>query len=115
MAAERAALGWPLDEDRVARLVAEQFPDANAAKVRRLGAGWDHELFLVDDEWVFRFPKRPARIPWLIREIAIMHHVGPTLADLVPRFDHLGQLAARFRRLSWGTAGCPEWPPIRGH
>lgn len=48
-------------------------------EIRALGGGWDHELFLVGDEWILRFPRRAERVPWLRREIEIMGVVGEAL------------------------------------
>jgi aminoglycoside phosphotransferase (APT) family kinase protein len=80
-----------LDAQRVGRVVGGQFPDLGGLPVRMLGEGWDHDLYVIgDDEWVFRFPKRAERVPWLLREVAILDLVVPTLGDLVPRFEHLG-------------------------
>ena len=52
-------------------LVAVQFPDLAGQAIARLGAGWDHELFCVGDQWILRFPRRAEPVPWLAREITI--------------------------------------------
>lgn len=52
-------------------LVAAQFPDLAGQPISRLGAGWDHELFCAGRQWIFRFPRRAERVPWLVREIEI--------------------------------------------
>ena len=85
-----------LDAATVAHLVAEQFPGLAGGAVRRLGAGWDNELFTVGSEWIFRFPKRSERVPWLRREVAIMTAVGEVMCPLVPRFDFIGEPSRRF-------------------
>jgi hypothetical protein len=59
----------PLDERIVSGLIAAQFPDLPSEPVTRLGQGWDHELFTAG-EWIWRFPRRAERVPWLTREIS---------------------------------------------
>jgi aminoglycoside phosphotransferase (APT) family kinase protein len=83
-----------LDAGVVERLVGEQFPELGGLPVRRLGAGWDNELFGVGPEWILRFPRRAERVPWLVREIEIMRVVGDALGGLVPRFELLGEPSA---------------------
>ena len=56
----------------VAALVAEQFPDLQAAEVAWLGSGWDHDLFSVGPDWILRFPQRADRVEWLSRETTIL-------------------------------------------
>jgi aminoglycoside phosphotransferase (APT) family kinase protein len=85
-----------LDAALVSRLIADQFPELGAGVVRPLGAGWDNDVYSVGPHWVFRFPKRAARVPWLAREIQVMAVVGETLGAIVPRFDWLGRPSDAF-------------------
>jgi aminoglycoside phosphotransferase (APT) family kinase protein len=79
-----------LDEQIVSGLIAVQFPDLASGPVTRLGAGWDHELFSVG-EWIWRFPRRAERVPWLIREIQIMAVAAETLGPRIPLFERIGE------------------------
>jgi aminoglycoside phosphotransferase (APT) family kinase protein len=88
--------GFALSPALAAGLIAVQFPDLAAAEVHHFGTGWDHELFSAGPDWVFRFPKRAERVPWLLREIEIMKAAGPSCGDLVPRFERLGTPSAGF-------------------
>jgi aminoglycoside phosphotransferase (APT) family kinase protein len=80
----------------VSALVAVRFPDLAGAPVSRLGAGCDHELFLVGDEWIFRFPKRAERVAWLRREIQVVAIAAEALGDRVPRFERIAEPSAPF-------------------
>jgi aminoglycoside phosphotransferase (APT) family kinase protein len=84
------ASDWHLDEQVVSGLVAAQFPDLAGRPVARYGAGWDNELFCVGGEWIFRFPRRAERVPWLVREIEIMAVAAETLAPAIPVFERFG-------------------------
>jgi len=96
-------LDWQLGVDTVSRLVAQQFPALGGERIVRLGAGCDHELYSVGQDWILRFPKRAERVPWLLREIEIM----PAVAD------PLEQLVARFELVGHPGSGCPY--PFVGH
>jgi aminoglycoside phosphotransferase (APT) family kinase protein len=80
-----------LDEEVVSSLVAAQFPDLAGREVRGLGAGWDHELFCVGGDWIFRFPRRAERVAWLTREIEINAVVAGALGPRVPVFERIGE------------------------
>jgi aminoglycoside phosphotransferase (APT) family kinase protein len=81
---------WHLDEEIVSGLIAVQFPDLADRAVTRYGAGWDNQLFRVGDEWIFRFPRRAERVPWLVREIEIMAIAAETMAPAIPAFERFG-------------------------
>jgi aminoglycoside phosphotransferase (APT) family kinase protein len=87
---------FALSAELVGELVGVQFPDLAGAEVRSFGTGWDHTLFSVGSGWLFRFPKRADRVAWLVREIEIMAVAGPSLGDLVPRFELIGSPSADF-------------------
>ena len=59
-----------VDAELAARLLAAQFPQLE--RVEALGAGWDYSAFRVDDEYVFRFPRRAVVLPGMEREIATL-------------------------------------------
>ena len=42
-----------------------------------LGEGWTAKAYLVNDELVFKFPKRPEEWQELDREIAFLDYAGP--------------------------------------
>jgi len=73
---------YPLDADRVAVIVRGDLAGELAvAHVEPLGEGWDFSTFLVDDEWVFRFPKRRQAARQLARERKLLAALAPAFAD----------------------------------
>jgi aminoglycoside phosphotransferase (APT) family kinase protein len=62
------------------RLIGAQFPELELGSLRLLGEGWDNTVWLVDERWVFRFPRRQVVIPGFERELAVL----PWLADRLP-------------------------------
>jgi aminoglycoside phosphotransferase (APT) family kinase protein len=69
-----------VDEELVRRIVAEQFPQVEARRIRLLAEGWDNAVWVVDETWAFRFPRRQVAVPLLELELAVL----PRLAALLP-------------------------------
>lgn len=97
-------------------LVAAQFPDLGGQAVSRLGCGWDHEVFCIGGEWIFRFPRRAERVPWLVREIQITVLVAETLdasgavgpaPAAIPVFERIGSPCDAFPYLFVGYRRVP--------
>jgi aminoglycoside 2''-phosphotransferase len=77
-------------------------PDDAAAAVRRLtprpandmtelGRGTDSVAYLVDREWVFRFPAVDNARRTLRREVALLPRVQSALPLAIPAFEHVGR------------------------
>jgi aminoglycoside phosphotransferase (APT) family kinase protein len=61
------------------------------ATVVEIDEGYDFEVAIVDDEWVFRFPRRAGVEETLELEIALLPEIGPVLPVDVPRFEHISR------------------------
>lgn len=85
-----------LDGGTVKRLLAEQFPHLGVSSVARLGEGWDCETWLVDDSWVFRFPKRDSVQANLAREAALLPVLDERLDVRLPVAEWSGSPGERF-------------------
>jgi aminoglycoside phosphotransferase (APT) family kinase protein len=73
---------FPLDSARVATIVTDDLANELAVgNVAALGEGWDFTTFLVDGEWVFRFPKRRQSARQLAREHKLLTALAQALAD----------------------------------
>jgi aminoglycoside phosphotransferase (APT) family kinase protein len=68
-----------VDEELVRGLLT-RFPELEVRSLRKLAEGWDNSLWVVDERYAFRFPRRAIAIPGVEREIAVL----PTLAPLLP-------------------------------
>lgn len=68
-----------VDEQLVRRLLA-RFPELELHSLRRLAEGWDNSVWIADERYAFRFPRRAIAIPGIEREIAVL----PKLAALLP-------------------------------
>jgi aminoglycoside phosphotransferase (APT) family kinase protein len=54
-------------------------------------------LFSVGADWLFRFPKRAERVPWLQREIEIVTVAAREAGPGIPRYELTGMPTALFR------------------
>ena len=67
-----------------ADLLREQFPDLPAQRVTVLATGWDNTAFVVDGQWLFRFPRRRIAVPGVQREITVLSRLAPRLPLPIP-------------------------------
>jgi len=92
-----------VDRTLAKKLIREQFPQFE--RVEPLGVGWDYTAYRVDDELVFRFPRRPVVLPGMAREIATLPRLDLPVRIPVPLF--VGEPGTDF---PWGFFGAPFIP-----
>lgn len=61
-------------------MIKNQFPKLDAQKIEYLGAGYDNTTYLINDEYVFRFPRKSVSAKLLENEIYIL----PKIAEFLP-------------------------------
>lgn len=92
--------------------IASQFPELIPVSVSHLGEGCDSIAMLVNDSWVFRFPKSVE----VEQQLAMEARLLPVLADRlplpIPRFHFHGQPGAHFPRRFVGYPRLPGVPAI---
>jgi aminoglycoside phosphotransferase (APT) family kinase protein len=59
--------------------------------VVEIDEGYDFEVAVVDDEWVFRFPRRAGVEEALRLEIVLLPLIAPALPVDVPTFEHISR------------------------
>src|SRR5207237_3974481 len=64
----------------LARRLIGQFPGLAAGSLRLLSEGWDRAAWLVNEQWVFGFPRRAVAVPGVEQEVRFL----PQLAPLAP-------------------------------
>src|SRR5919198_4471622 len=95
-----------VDAELVRRLIG-QFPELTVHTLRPLAEGWDRALWLVDERWVFGFPRRAIVVPGIERELALLPRLAPLLPLPVPRPVFFGRPAAGFPWPFFGSALLP--------
>jgi aminoglycoside phosphotransferase (APT) family kinase protein len=79
-----------VDEERARALIGGQFPELRDAPIRLLAAGWDNVVYLVDDRWAFRFPRRAIAVAGVEREISTLPRIAPNLPLPIPEPRYVG-------------------------
>jgi aminoglycoside phosphotransferase (APT) family kinase protein len=79
-----------------ADLIREQFPDADVQQVTLLATGWDNTAFVVDGQWLFRFPHREIAVPGVQREITVLPRLAAVLPLPIPDPHFVGRPSARY-------------------
>jgi aminoglycoside phosphotransferase (APT) family kinase protein len=72
-----------VDEGLARRLLA-QFPELSLESVRPLAEGWDNTVWVVDERYAFRFPRRQIAIPGIELELALLPKLAPLLPLPIP-------------------------------
>jgi aminoglycoside phosphotransferase (APT) family kinase protein len=79
-----------LSADDAQAVIREQTP-LPARTVTELGRGADSVAFLVDDEWVARFPMVADARDTLRRELALLPMLAPALPVAIPAVEHVAR------------------------
>ena len=93
-----------IDKWLVRALLGEQFPELDAASARLLGEGWDNSVWIVEERWAFRFPRRAVAIAGVERELAVLPRLAPLLPVPIPAPVFVGRSSERF---AWPFFGAP--------
>ena len=89
-------------DDTARSLIETQFPALAPVRIESLGTGWDNTAYRVNDEWVFRFPRREIAVGLLQVEMSLLPMVASKLPLPVPVPTMLGRPEDRF---PWPFAG----------
>jgi aminoglycoside phosphotransferase (APT) family kinase protein len=89
------------------QLIQEQFPELSARTIRLLGAGWDNTAFIVDEELIFRFPRREIALPLLESEWCALPKLSPLLSVPIPIPQWRGDPTSNF---PWPFIGYKRLP-----
>jgi aminoglycoside phosphotransferase (APT) family kinase protein len=83
-------------DEELARRLLGQFPELEVESLRPLAEGWDYGIWLVNETWAFRFPRREVVVPGARREIAVLPELAPLLPIPVPAPEFVGRPAEGF-------------------
>ena len=100
----------PLDEGMAREIVRDQFPAVDAGSVRAIGDGWDFDVYELDRQWVFRFPKRREYDARLATQLALLDEITDRLPLPVPRYEFRGVPSSQFPYRFGGYARLPGRP-----
>lgn len=66
--------------DAAKQLIESQFPQLIPVELEFFGKGWDNSAFLVNQEYVFRFPRRQMGADCMASEIAVLPKLAANLS-----------------------------------
>lgn len=72
-------------------IIQNQFPKLKAETISLFSAGWDNFTYLINNCYVFRFPRRPDAIPLLEHELYILPKIVSLLPYAIPVPEWIGQ------------------------
>jgi aminoglycoside phosphotransferase (APT) family kinase protein len=101
-----------VDEGLARGLIAGQFAGVELRSLRLLGEGWDNTVWLVDERWAFRFPRRAVAIPGFERELAALPALAPRLPLPVPDPVFVGRPTDAFPWPFFGARHIPGSEPL---
>lgn len=86
----------PLDAKRVERVVDAQFEALAPSRATFFDSGWDSDVYVVNDAWILRFPKRREVEAYQAVERALLPRLRPRLSLPVPDLTLLGAPGPEF-------------------
>lgn len=92
-----------INDKIVARIVDEQF-NLPLKSVVLLGEGFDNAVYLVNEKWVFRLPRRTEAIELIATEIRLLPLLSPHLSLAIPKPAFIGAPSPLFPRPFYGHA-----------
>jgi aminoglycoside phosphotransferase (APT) family kinase protein len=90
-------------------LIKDQFPGLLPEKIKLLGIGWDNTAYLINDTFVFRFPRRTISLPLLNTELHVLPKIASRLPLAIPYPEWAGSPAKGY---PWSFTGYRMMPGI---
>jgi aminoglycoside phosphotransferase (APT) family kinase protein len=97
--------------DIVKTLLREQF-NIYVQQLKLLGEGWDNCVYLINNNLVFRFPRRKEAILLVTREMTVLPAIKKYISLKIPEPKYFGKPSKIFNRpfygheLIYGRSGC---------
>ena len=82
--------------DLARKLISTQFPELLPITVSPFGDGWDNTAYLINDKFVFRFPRRTIAVDLLRTESTALPAIAPKLPIPVPAPGFVGKPTAEY-------------------
>ncbi len=77
------------DPDVLLGRIAEEFPEVRWSTYEFLNHGWDHEVIILDDKLVFRFPASSEYLPGLRDEVELLEYLNNQIVFRMPRYTYV--------------------------
>ena len=101
-----------IDRATAAAMIDAQFASLRPARLVPIGDGWDNTAFRVNDDWVFRFPRRAIALPGLGAEADVTPRIEADLPCAISATHFTGTPSAEF---PWPFIGTRYVPGTSAH
>ena len=75
--------------DALLQRIRDVFPDLAWSKYRFIDVGWDHEVIVLDEKIVFRFPASKHYRQLLASEVEVLNRLQPLVAVRIPQYTYV--------------------------
>ncbi len=104
---------FSIDQQQAAQVITEQFSELLPLQIQPFGKGWDNTAFLVNERWIFRFPRRPLAVSLMMHEINLLPQLHQHQLPLeIPSPIYIGKASKQYPHpfagyaLISGITGC---------
>lgn len=73
-----------VDEQKALTMIEEQFPHLKATTIKLFGVGWDNTAYIINNQFVFRFPRRDISVALLKHEMSSLTIIAKHVHIAVP-------------------------------
>lgn len=91
-----------VSENLARKLILDQFPALWVDEIQLFGEGWDNTAYLVNNRYVFRFPRREVAAPLIQTECDVLPIVALNLSLPIPNPVFVGKASEDY---SWPFSG----------
>lgn len=101
-----------ITEELVRACLQQQFPELPLHTLKCIGEGWDNKVFLVNDEIIFRFPRREIAVEGIVQEQIVLTRLQGRFDIAIPNPEFVGHASPAFPypflgyRMIKGHSGC---------
>ncbi|MFJ7831941.1 phosphotransferase [Peribacillus sp. NPDC097284] len=87
---------YPVSLELAKNLIKHQFPDVGLEKVRQIGEGFDNTVIQLNEEYVFRFPRRPIAVTLIQVENKLLPSLAGNLPLAIPEPVFFGEPSSSY-------------------
>jgi len=79
-------------EEFCQELIEQNFPEISITDIKFNDEGWDNQIFVINNELIFRFPRYREASQRLEREIELLNHLQKEIITSIPNYIYKGKL-----------------------
>lgn len=80
-----------IEPESALKIIQTQFPQIGASTIALFGSGWDNTAYLINNEYIFRFPRREVAVNLLVHEMFALPKLADKLPIAIPHPQWLGK------------------------